>query len=61
MQGGRGRIVSNVYGQSILVPADDNWRRPRSGTETFGLILGLLWACTGLYVLATIYKSDLFR
>jgi hypothetical protein len=36
-------------------------RRPRSFTETFGLLLGLLWACTGLYVLGLIYKNDLFR
>jgi hypothetical protein len=36
-------------------------RRQRSFTETFGLILGLAWACTGLYVLGLIYKSDLFQ
>jgi hypothetical protein len=35
--------------------------RPRSWTETFGLLLGLLWACTGLYVLGLIYHDDLFR
>jgi hypothetical protein len=34
-------------------------RRRRSWTETFGLILGLLWAATGLYVLAMIYLDDL--
>jgi hypothetical protein len=36
-------------------------RRRRSFTETFGLILGVAWACTGLYVLGLIYKSDLFK
>ena len=43
-------------------------RRPRRGararrswTETFGLILGLIWACTGLYMLAQVYRSDLFK
>jgi hypothetical protein len=34
-------------------------RRP--WTETLGLFLGLIWACTGLYVLWAVYKSDLFR
>jgi hypothetical protein len=36
-------------------------RARRSWTETFGLLLGLVWACTGLYVLATIYHGDLFQ
>jgi hypothetical protein len=36
-------------------------RRRRSWSEKFGLLLGLLWACTGLYVLAVIYHDDLFR
>jgi hypothetical protein len=36
-------------------------RHPRSFTETFGLILGAIWACTGLYVLGLIYRSDLLR
>jgi hypothetical protein len=45
------------------------WLRPRgrrkpralrSWTETFGLLLGLIWACTGLYVLALIYRRDVF-
>jgi hypothetical protein len=43
-------------------------RRPRPGqrsrrpwTETFGLILALVWACTGLYLLAFIYRSDLLK
>jgi hypothetical protein len=38
-----------------------NRRHRRSFTETFGLMLGLAWACTGLYVLGLIYKDDLFR
>ena len=29
--------------------------RRRSGRELFGLLLGLAWACTGLYVLSLIY------
>jgi hypothetical protein len=44
------------------------WLRPRrlrrvrrSWTETFGLLLGLLWACTGLYVLVLLYRQDLFQ
>lgn len=31
--------------------------RPLDWTERFGLILGLLWACTGGYVLYLIYRS----
>jgi hypothetical protein len=33
----------------------------RSWQETFGLLLGLAWACTGLYLIALIYRNDLFR
>jgi hypothetical protein len=33
-------------------------RARQSWTETFGLILGLIWACTGLYLLTTIYRND---
>lgn len=29
----------------------------RSWTETFGLLLGLAWACTGLYILAALYRD----
>jgi hypothetical protein len=36
-------------------------RYPRNWTESFGLILGLIWACTGLYSLWLIYHDDLFR
>ncbi len=32
-------------------------RRPLSWREYFGLILGLAWACTGLYVLYMIYAD----
>ena len=43
------------------------WIRPRRGRrrrrtswrERFGLLLGLAWACTGLYLLATLYLGDL--
>ncbi len=33
-------------------------RRALSWNETFGLILGLAWACTGLYVLELLYETD---
>jgi hypothetical protein len=36
-------------------------RGRRRWTETFGLLVGLLWACTGLYVLVLIYRRDLFK
>lgn len=36
-------------------------RLARSWRETFGLILGLAWACTGLYVLEMLYEGDLFQ
>lgn len=36
-------------------------RARRPWTETFGLCLALVWACTGLYVLALIYREDLLR
>jgi hypothetical protein len=29
----------------------------RSWRETFGLLLGLAWACTGLYLLVNLYRS----
>jgi hypothetical protein len=31
----------------------------RSWQEVFGLLLGLLWACTGLYFIAMFYMEDL--
>jgi hypothetical protein len=34
-------------------------RMRRDWRERFGLLLGLLWACTGLYVLAMLYGEDL--
>lgn len=33
-------------------------RRDRSWRERFGLVLGLIWACTGLYILYNFYKED---
>jgi hypothetical protein len=30
----------------------------RSWSERFGLVLGMAWACTGLYVLWMIYRDD---
>jgi hypothetical protein len=35
-------------------------RMLRSWQETFGLILGLLWACTGIYLISTFYRGDVF-
>jgi hypothetical protein len=32
----------------------------RSYQETFGLLLGLTWACTGLYLISLFYRQDLF-
>jgi hypothetical protein len=32
----------------------------RSWQETFGLLLGLAWACTGLYLISRFYRNDLF-
>lgn len=32
--------------------------RPLPWSERFGLLLGLVWACTGLYVLYQIYRDD---
>lgn len=34
-------------------------RRKRSAYEQIGLLLGMLWACTGLYVLYLLYANDL--
>ena len=33
----------------------------RSWRERFGLLLGLAWACTGLYILFLLYSEDLRR
>ncbi len=41
-----------------LRPGRRRRRARRSWTDTFGLILGLIWACTGLYILSTIYRND---
>lgn len=38
-----------------------HWRRARSWRERFGLLLALGWACTGVYLLAKIYREDLGR
>lgn len=35
-------------------------RRRRLARERLGLLLGLLWACTGLYVLYLLYATDIF-
>ena len=32
-------------------------RRPLPWRERFGIVLGLAWACTGLYVLSWIYSQ----
>jgi hypothetical protein len=36
-------------------------RVPLSWRDQFGLLLGMAWACTGLYVLYLIYSTDLGR
>ena len=33
----------------------------RSWQETFGLLLGLVWACTGLYIISLFYRQDFNR
>ncbi len=33
-------------------------RRPLSWQDRFGILLGLAWACTGLYVLFQLYRGD---
>jgi hypothetical protein len=33
-------------------------RMRRSWQETFGLLLGLAWACTGLYLISVFYRQD---
>jgi hypothetical protein len=33
-------------------------RMRRSWQETFGLLLGLIWACTGLFIISLFYRED---
>jgi hypothetical protein len=33
-------------------------RMRRSWQETFGLLLGLVWACTGLFIISLFYRQD---
>lgn len=35
-------------------------RMRRSWQEVFGLLLGLVWACTGLYLISLFYLDDVF-
>jgi hypothetical protein len=44
-----------------LRPRRRRRRSRRPWTATFGLLLGLLWACTGLWVLSILYRADLFK
>jgi len=37
------------------------YRRVLCWRERFGLVLGLAWACTGLYLLSMFYRIDLLR
>jgi hypothetical protein len=67
--------ICYVYGTPLMalyvtisLLAGGRLRRPRllgranrPWTETFGLLLALVWACTGLYVLVLIYRRDLGR
>ncbi|MFI5459812.1 MAG: hypothetical protein ACHRXM_30690 [Isosphaerales bacterium] len=51
---------------SLALLAGGSFRRSRrrrlrrSWQETFGLVLGLLWACTGFYFITLFYRSDIF-
>jgi hypothetical protein len=36
-------------------------RLRRSWQEAFGLLLGLVWACTGLYLISLFYRDDFSR
>jgi hypothetical protein len=53
-------IVLTLLAGGWLNPRRRRPRRRRSWTETFGLLLGLAWACTGLYVLSILYRKDFF-
>jgi hypothetical protein len=44
-----------------LRPRRRRRRSARPWTATFGLILGLIWACTGLWVLSILYRADLLK
>jgi len=51
---------------SLALLAGGSFRRSRrrrlrrSWQETFGLLLGLLWACTGFYFITLFYRTDFF-
>lgn len=55
-----GTPLMAIYVTSALLVG--GWLRPRrrrrTWTEQVGLVLGLAWACTGFYLLYTIYKHD---
>jgi hypothetical protein len=57
-----GTPLMAVYVTAALLAG--GWLRPgrrrrlrRSWQETFGLLLGLAWACTGFYILVNLYRS----
>jgi hypothetical protein len=57
-----GTPLMAVYVTTSLLAG--GWIRPRRGRrrpwrESFGLLLALAWACTGLYILSIIYRKDL--
>jgi hypothetical protein len=57
-----GTPLMAVYVTTSLLAG--GWIRPRRGRrrpwrESFGLLLALAWACTGLYILSIIYREDL--
>jgi hypothetical protein len=58
-----GTPLMAIYMTSALLAGGHLRRRKRhrSWEETFGLFLGLAWACTGLYFLALFYRNDLFK
>ncbi len=59
-----GTPLMAIYTTAALLAG--GWIRPgrrrirRSQLERFGLLLAMLWACTGLYVLYLLYASDIF-
>jgi hypothetical protein len=57
-----GTPLMAVYVTTSLLAG--GWIRPRRGRrrpwrESFGLLLALAWACTGLYILSAIYREEL--
>ena len=61
-----GTTLMAVYMTSALLAGGHLGRKSRrrirrSWQETLGLLLGLAWACTGLYLISLFYRQDLLR